>query len=315
MARRTGLSVSAIRFYADEGIVPASGLNSAGHRVYDVTAVARLELIRTLRDLGTGLDEIRRLLRGETTLRYLLAEHLELVERQSIDLRARRSVLRALNRHEHPVQRAALMRRLVTMSDEDRERLVDDFWTEAGADLPADFAERLGAMRPRLPDDPAAAQLDAWIELADLLRDPEFRAAVRDHLRDTYTGSPGAAVMTSAPVQEYIHSGSAVMEKIVAAYRSGLPADAGYARELAGRLVSETAAALGTDDSPQRRERLAAAYRMIDEFDDTEHDERYKATHGRYLALVAAVNATPADPNADLDFGGLSRWLATALDG
>ncbi|MEU8664495.1 hypothetical protein [Actinoplanes philippinensis] len=125
----------------------------------------------------------------------------------------------------------------------------------------------------------------------------------------------GAAVMTSAPVQDYIHSGSAVMEKIVAAYRSGLPADAGYARELAGRLVSETAAALGGDDSPQRRERLAAAYRMIDEFDDTEHDERYEATHGRYLALVAAVNATPADPNADLDFGGLSRWLATALDG
>ncbi|WP_433789108.1 MerR family transcriptional regulator [Actinoplanes sp. CA-252034] len=314
VARRTGLSVSAIRFYADEGIVPASGLNHAGHRLYDVTAVARLELLRTLRDLGAGLDEIRRLMDGGTTLRYLLAEHLELVERQDRDLRARRSVLRALNRHDHPVQRAALMRRLVTMSDEDRERLVDDFWAEAGADLPEDFADRLGAMRPRLPEDPTAAQLDAWIELADLLRDEEFRAAVRDHLRDTYTGFPGS-VMTSAPVQDFIHSAPAVMERILDAYRSGLPADAAYARELAGRLANETAAALGVDDSPQRRERLATAYLMLDGFDDTGHDERYAATHGRYLALVAAVDASPPDRHADLDLGDLGRWLATALAG
>lgn len=312
VARRTGLSVSAIRFYADEGIVPASGLNTAGHRMYDVTAVARLELIRTLRDLGTGLDEIRRLLAGETTLRYLLAEHLELVERQDRDLRARRSVLRALNRHEHPVRRAAVMRRLVTMSDEDRERLVDDFWAETGADLPADFAERLGAMRPRLPDDPSTAQLDAWIELADLLRDTTFRAGVRAYLRDTYTGFP-ATVMTSTPVQDYIHGPHEVMERIVNAHRSGLPADSGYARELAARLVQDTCETLGVPDSPQRRERMAAGFRMIAELEDEEHDDRYEATHGRYLSLVNAVNATTPDRYADIDMGELGHWLATAL--
>jgi len=32
VARRTGLNVSAIRFYADEGIVPPSGLTEGGFR-------------------------------------------------------------------------------------------------------------------------------------------------------------------------------------------------------------------------------------------------------------------------------------------
>jgi len=54
VARRTGLNVSAIRFYADEGIVPPSGLTEGGFRLYDVTAIARLELVRTLRDLGVA---------------------------------------------------------------------------------------------------------------------------------------------------------------------------------------------------------------------------------------------------------------------
>lgn len=314
VARRTGLTVSAIRFYDEEGIVPASGFNSAGHRLYDVTAVARLELIRTLRELGTGLDEIRRLLQGETTLRHLLAEHLELVERQNRDLRARRSVLRALNRDDQPVHRAALMHRLVSMSDEDRERLVDDFWSEAGSDLPADFTSRLSAMRPRLPDDPTAAQLDAWIELADLLRDEGFRRAVRGYLRDTYTGFPGSA-MTTARVQDHIHGDTATMERILAAYRSGLPADSGHAAELAARMAAETARALGVTDSPERRSRLAAAYRFLQEYDEPPADDRYEATHGRYLALVTRVNATPPDPYADVDLKGLSSWLATALGG
>ncbi|HWS35514.1 MAG TPA: MerR family transcriptional regulator [Actinoplanes sp.] len=51
---RTGPAVSAVRFHAEKGIVPTSGFNSAGHRLYDVTAVARLELIRTLREPGTA---------------------------------------------------------------------------------------------------------------------------------------------------------------------------------------------------------------------------------------------------------------------
>ncbi|MGR3939349.1 MerR family transcriptional regulator [Streptomyces sp. BRA346] len=95
-ARRSGLSVSAVRFYADTGIIEPTGLNEAGHRMYDIDAIARLELVRTLRELDTDLGEIRRLLEGGTTPSDLLTTHLEIVERQERTLRARRAVLRTL---------------------------------------------------------------------------------------------------------------------------------------------------------------------------------------------------------------------------
>ncbi len=43
LARRTGLSVRTIRFYADAGVVQPSARSAAGYRLYDAEAVARLE--------------------------------------------------------------------------------------------------------------------------------------------------------------------------------------------------------------------------------------------------------------------------------
>lgn len=60
LARRTGLTVKAIRFYSDRGIVPPTDRNPAGYRLYDIDAVARLDLVRTLRDLGLDLPTIRK---------------------------------------------------------------------------------------------------------------------------------------------------------------------------------------------------------------------------------------------------------------
>src|SRR5690606_22111005 len=98
VARRVGLSVSAVRYYSDEGLVRAAEVTDAGHRRYDVEQVARLELVRTLRDLDAGLDSIRAVLDGTTSLRELLAAHLEIVERHASELAAKRAVLRALVR-------------------------------------------------------------------------------------------------------------------------------------------------------------------------------------------------------------------------
>ncbi|MEE6258909.1 helix-turn-helix domain-containing protein [Plantactinospora sonchi] len=316
VARRTGLTVSAIRFYSDEGIVRPAGSTEAGHRLYDLRTIAQLELLRTLRDLGTGLDDIRRLIEGGMTLRDLLAEHLTAVERQERELRARRAVLRALNKQDGPAARAALMHKLVSMADEERERLVDEFWTDVGAELPADFVERLRTMRPRLPDDPTAAQLEAWIELADLLRDAEFRDGVRGYLRDTFAGDPGLR-LTVAPVQDFIHGvGTRIMEEIVAAHRCGLPAEAPHAQELAARLVRGATEAAGVPATAELRDRMAEGYLMIGEvYEEAGTDPRYEATHGRYLSLVAVINETLPDARVsfDVDLGELGGWIAAAL--
>ena len=71
------------------------------------------------------------------------------------------------------------MHRLAHLSDEERRRIVDDFLDEVFDGLDIDPASPRGCApaRPELPDDPTPEQVDAWIELAELVRDEDFRAA------------------------------------------------------------------------------------------------------------------------------------------
>src|SRR5690606_35404085 len=45
---------------------------------------------------------------------------------------------------------------------------------------PSGIGERMRQVTPSLPDDPTAEQIHAWVEVARLLRDPGFRARVRE---------------------------------------------------------------------------------------------------------------------------------------
>lgn len=317
VARRTGLSVSAIRYYSDEGLVEPTGETDGGHRLYDAEAIARLEFIRTLRDLETGLDQVRRVLTGTVELRDLLAEHLEVVETRTHDLQAKRAVLRALVRNESTQERARLLQRLVTMSDAQRQSLVDDFLAEVSHGMPTDVADRLRAAQPRLPDDPSPEQLDAWIDLAELLQDAEYRTVTREYLRETYASEIGRR-MAEPGIQEFIHSaGEDLMPKLAAAHSSGLSPDDPYARDLAERFVQQTATAGGATVDDDLRSRLAARYREIDELlTHTLEHEGYRASEGRYLDLVATINGTPAPEESvrgDIDLGSFGEWLSRAI--
>lgn len=188
VARRTGLSVSAIRFYADAGVVVPAGRTGAGYRVYGIRAIMRLELVRTLRELDASLDDIRQLLAEETTLRDLATVHLGLIDRQMRRLRARRAVLRTIVNQDTTIEQVSLMHKLVSMSDDDRDRIIDEFWDEV-SDGPISrprqvYVEELRQARPKLPPEPTTDQLEAWIELADLVQDPDFRRAVRESLQE-----------------------------------------------------------------------------------------------------------------------------------
>jgi DNA-binding transcriptional MerR regulator len=316
-ARRSGLSVSAVRFYGDTGLVEPTVLNQAGHRMYDIHAIARLELVRTLRELDTDLDEIRRLLDGGTPLHDLLTTHLEVVERQERTLRARRAVLRTLLKQGGTTVQADLMHKLVSMTDEQREQTIDDFWNDVGKDLdaPDGFVDRLRTMRPVLPADPTAAQLEAWIELADLVSDPAFRAAVRTYLHDTYS-APEARVLTTEPFQDFIHvSGASLVKELLAAHRAGESPQSPWAQQAVTRFMEAATALSGTPLTPEIRDRMADGYRQIPgllrqlaEEDATSESPVYDDTHGRYLSLVALINGTEEDPDR-IPYA----WIADAM--
>ncbi len=191
--------------------------------MYGVDAIARLELVRTLRELDTDLAEIRRLIEGGTTPHALLTTHLEIVEHQERTLRAGLAVLRTLVEQGGETVRADLMHKLVSMTDEEREQAVDDFWNEVGEglDVPEGFVGRLREMRTVLPADPTAAQLEAWIELAGLVSGPAFRDAVRAYLREAYS-APEARTLATEPFQDFVHvSGVPLVEDLLAAHRAG----------------------------------------------------------------------------------------------
>ncbi|GAA4916252.1 DNA-binding transcriptional MerR regulator [Actinomycetospora succinea] len=61
LAGRTGVPASTVRFYEQEGLLPARR-SLAGYRLYDDVAVERLAFIGTAKGLGLPLPEIRDLL-------------------------------------------------------------------------------------------------------------------------------------------------------------------------------------------------------------------------------------------------------------
>ncbi|MGH3159778.1 MAG: MerR family transcriptional regulator [Streptosporangiaceae bacterium] len=83
LARASGLSIRAVRYYDQIGLLTPSRRSPAGHRVYDDTDVRRLYRICLLRRAGLPLAEIGKALdEPGWDLRDAMAAHLELIDRQ-----------------------------------------------------------------------------------------------------------------------------------------------------------------------------------------------------------------------------------------
>jgi MerR family transcriptional regulator, mercuric resistance operon regulatory protein len=61
VARKTGLSVDAIRFYEKSGLLPRPARTQGGYRLYEAGEIADLEFIQKAQQLGFSLNEIREL--------------------------------------------------------------------------------------------------------------------------------------------------------------------------------------------------------------------------------------------------------------
>ncbi len=58
VANRTGVAVSAIRFYEEQGLIAATR-ESSGHRRFERSTIRRISFIRICQQLGYSLDEIK----------------------------------------------------------------------------------------------------------------------------------------------------------------------------------------------------------------------------------------------------------------
>ncbi|MGZ0146342.1 MerR family transcriptional regulator [Kribbella sp. WER1] len=171
LARIGGVSVKTVRHYSDLGLLP-SRRTSAGHRRYDEDAVARLRLIRTLRALDLDLPTISAVLRKERSLAEVAATHADALAIQLRTLQRQHALLTVLAKYPD-LEDLHLM---TEQSEQDRRALIADFLDATVGDTTHAIRQNL---TPELPDNPTAAQLEAWRELSTFLTSDDFRTSVR----------------------------------------------------------------------------------------------------------------------------------------
>jgi DNA polymerase-3 subunit beta len=110
MARATGLSVSALRFYDGAGVlVPAAVDPVTGYRRYADAQIRTARLVAGLRRVGMPLAGITRAVRDPSCVRGLLDQHLRHLEDGLADARRELSRLHALlDQEERVMTRATL---------------------------------------------------------------------------------------------------------------------------------------------------------------------------------------------------------------
>ncbi|GGW71915.1 MerR family transcriptional regulator [Streptomyces lucensis JCM 4490] len=280
LARRTGLTVKTIRFYSDRGIVAPTDRSPAGYRLYGIEAVARLDLVRTLRELGLDLPTIRKVVDRELSLPEVAAAHAEALAVQIRVLRLRRAVLTTVAERGSTPEETELMHRLAQLSEDERRHLIGDFLDAVfgGLDAAPAFAGVMRSMTPELPYDPEAEQVQAWVELAEMSLDPGFRAAVRRMAEDQ------AAELTQSDMMGPRRDiAAAVRDQAGPALTAGIDPASPQADPIVAAFTAHYAHLLGRPDDVELRRRLATRLESV-------NDPRRE----RYLQLLAVVNGWPA---------------------
>ncbi|MFS4093447.1 MerR family transcriptional regulator [Streptomyces sp. AF1A] len=285
LARATGLTVRTIRYWSDEGVLTPVSRSAGGYRLYDASCAARLELIRTLRELGLGLDDVRQVLAGERTVAEVAATHVAALDAQIRSLRVTRAVLSTVARRGSTAEEMTLMNKLARLSAAERRRILEEFVEEMfqGLDTAdSDIRDRMRSTAVSLPDDPTPEQVDAWVELAELIQDPGFRAQMRR-----------AAEFNAADRRHDTPAGASLwfVKRLV---------------ELVGRARERGIA----PEAPEADEVLRD---LLGNADRAAVLERMKATHNirlaRYRELIGILKGTPVTAHEE-DFA----WVVAALE-
>jgi DNA-binding transcriptional MerR regulator len=297
VARLTGVPVKTIRYYSEIGLVREADRTPAGYRRYDEAGVARLELVRALRDLGIDLAGIGTVIERQAGLAELARAHAEAIDLHIHQLTLRRAVLRAIARGRSRPEEVLRMNAFARASADEARRVMDEFLNAVFMDQPEDpFAARMRAALPELPEEPSDAQIDAWIELASLVGDPAFRSRVRQMVTE---GARQRATRGISDTDKATQAaGEAVVARVGAAMARKVQPGSPDAGPVVEELVGVFAAAASRQDDPAYRVELAEQLEMFSE-------RRVE----RYWQLIGIINGWPPLPSLIPVY----EWFVAAL--
>lgn len=311
LSELTGVPVRTIRFYSDTRIAGAAlvepaGRSASGYRLYDVEAAARLELVRTLRDLDIDLPTIARVLAKEVSVAEVARAHADALDATVKVLRLRQAVLRAVAVRGSDWMEMEMMHRLAKLDATERKRILDDYLDEVFGGLDeresgrGDFERMMRSAFPDLPQDPSARQVEAWVELVSLIQDQDFIASCR---RMAEHGAAKRARMNDEQWQrDQTAFGTVLVVEAVKAHGDGVDPVSGEGRARVGAIAAAWAEAAGLPDGPDTRARLLENLEVF-------LDRRAN----RFWDLVAAVADRPTPAAQGAPSFEAMQWLVNAL--
>ncbi|APH15036.1 helix-turn-helix family protein [Clostridium sporogenes] len=117
LARQTGVSTSTIRYYEDNGILPAPKRIANGYRVYTDDYLVKIKFIKDAKSLGYSLKEIKEIL--QMLSQEMNGENLKgLVKNKIYEIEERIKTL-------HSIQR--MLTDLLNTSEEDIQNYLQSF--------------------------------------------------------------------------------------------------------------------------------------------------------------------------------------------
>lgn len=296
LARLSGQSVRRIRFYSDKGLLPPSLRSESNYRIYTDSDVAKLGLIRALRETGVSLDMISKLLSRQLSLHDVLSTRLTILEVEITAKRRSAVAIRAVLRLPNPTDDD--LRRIWTMTNltnQQMKSLIEQFVNNIAAEtaLSGKWQQQILDMSiPELPDRPTPEELAAWDELATMLADPSF-------LHDVQEGTKAFWTDTLDP-EAYQRVSTEAYNAATQAIRDGISPLSASAQSIARTWFNCSAEAMG---------RMADGAFLDWHFSQF---DAYAGRLGRYRDLLVIFRGPSSPLAADRD---VWRWLNDALKG
>jgi hypothetical protein len=133
-----------------------------------------------VRELGIGLPTIARVLARELTVAEVARAQADALEATVRTLRLRQAVLRAVSVRDTDWEELELMNRLARLDAEGRRRILDEFVDRTYDGLEDEhhtveaLREMMRGVFPDLPQDPTERQVEAWVDLVELVQGADF---------------------------------------------------------------------------------------------------------------------------------------------
>jgi hypothetical protein len=190
-----------------------------------------------------------------------------------------------------------LMHKLAKLSDAERRRIIHQFIDDAvgGLDANPELVAMLRSAMPELPDDPSPEQVDAWVELAELVQDPDFKASVR-RMAELQATERAAGDRSGSGLHHELTN--QLRARIEAARAAGIDPASQQARLPLADLVARYAQTFGKADTPDYRGQLLGRLQ-------TANDPRVE----RYWQLLGIINGWPTPPT----LAPVLEWFIHAL--